>query len=253
MLYDYPKYYEAAFSFRDYLAEVDFIEAISDRFLDSSLSSVLEIGCGHAPHAGEFISRGIDYLGMDINPKMLEYAETKWVHLINQFELFEADMVKFDSPTRVDLAFVMLGSLYLKNLDEMTTHFKSMAAAIRPGGLYFMDWCVQLTDPLVRYRNNEVHQVVNGIKISSKFDIKLLDPIEQIYEEKWTVLIDDHGTIRRLEMIEKNRAIFPQEFTLFIKHQTNFELIGIWPDWHFDGVPPVDPNEGRPFALLRRI
>lgn len=253
MLYDYPKYYEAAFSFRDYLAEVDFIEAISDRFLSPPMRSVLEIGCGHAPHAGEFISRDINYLGMDINPRMLEYARTKWIHLTEQFELFEADMVKFVSPAKVDLAFVMLGSLYLNNLDEMTSHFKSMATAIRPGGLYFLDWCVQLTDPLVRYRNSEVHQIVDGIKISSRFDIRLLDPIEQTYEEKWTVLIDDHGTTRRFQMIKKNRAIFPQEFALFIKHQTEFELIGIWADWQLESSPPVDPNEGRPFALLRRI
>lgn len=104
MLYNYPKYYEAAFSFRDYVAEVDFIEAVTDRYLNRPLGRTLEIGCGHAPHAGEFVSRGVDYLGMDINPKMLEYARTKWVHLADQFDLFEADMVRFASPARVDLA-----------------------------------------------------------------------------------------------------------------------------------------------------
>ena len=253
MLYDYPKYYEAAFSFRDYVAEVDFIEACAERYLDCPLSSVLEIGCGHAPHAGEFASRGIDYFGMDINPIMLEYARTKWIHLHNRFDLFEADMVKFDSPAKVDLAFVMLGSLYLNNLDEMTSHFESMAAAIRPGGLYFMDWCVQLTDPLTKYKQNEVHQVVDGIRITSRFDTRLINPIEQTYEEKWTILIDDHGTTRRLEMIEKNRAIFPQEFALFIGLQTKFKLIGIWPDWHLGSTGPADPDSGRPIALLRRI
>lgn len=135
----------------------------------------------------------------------------------------------------------------------MTSHFDSMAAAIRPGGLYFMDWCVQLTNPLVKNRNNEIHQVVDGIRITSRFDIRLLDPIEQTYEEKWTVLIDDHGSTRRLQMIEKNRAIFPQEFSLFVKYRTKFELIGIWPDWQFDDTVSVDPDEGRPFALLRRL
>ena len=253
MLYDYPKYYEAAFSFRDYFAEVNFLQSCASKYLDRPLANVLEIGCGHAPHAGEFASRGIDYLGMDINPNMLSYARTKWVHLPDQFRLFEADMVKFDSPEKVDLAFVMLGSLYLNNLEEMNSHFDSVARAIRPGGLYFMDWCVQLADPLIRNKHNEVHQVVDGIRITSRFDTKLLDPIEQTYEEKWTVLIDDHGSTRRLQIIEKNRAIFPQEFSLFIHHQTDFELIGIWPDWQFNAKSKGDPGAERPFALLRRV
>ena len=252
MLYDYPQYYEAAFSFRDYSAEVDFILTCAQRYLKRPLESVLEIGCGPAPHAGEFAQRGIDYYGLDINRNMLDYARSKWVHLPDQVRLIEGDMTKFQSPSKYDLAFVMLGSLYLDSQEGIISHFESVARALKPGGLYFLDWCVQLADPLVKFDRSEVHQVVNGLRISSQFDIRLLDPIKQVYEEKWTVLVDDNGVTRKLEMIEKNRAIFPQEFRLFIDKLTNFELLGIWPDWRLETTESTSLCESRPFALLRR-
>lgn len=252
MLYDHPKYYEAAFSYRDIERETDFLTQCAERYLAFELGSVLEVGCGHAPHAGAFASRGIKYSGLDINPNMLEYARSKWSHLADRFSLQKADMVSFEPVAQVDLAFVMLGSLYLKTLDEMTTHFESIAAALRPGGLYFLDWCIEFSDPLIHNQGHVFSQLRDGIKINSRFDIRLLDPVEQLYEEIWTVDVDDHGDKHQFQMIEQNRAIFPQEFKLFIKHQTDFEIVGWWQDWNlaknnFDAQGTI-----RPFVLLRK-
>lgn len=57
-VYDYPEYYEIAFSWRDIPTEVDLFEECIRRFSKIQVKSVLEIGCGNSPHMEELIKRG---------------------------------------------------------------------------------------------------------------------------------------------------------------------------------------------------
>ncbi len=252
LLYDYPKYYEIAFSFRKIESESAFLQECMQRFSKINVRQILEIACGPAPHAGELIDRGYCYTGLDINPAMLQYASRKWSHLTPPVELIEADMVSFTLPKPVDFAFVMLGSLYLNSLADMTSHFDSVAQALRPGGLYFLDWCVQFSDPLIPRIRNSFEANVDGVAIHSHFDTRLVDPASQIYEETWTVLVDDAGKRRKFEITERNRAVFPQEFLLFLKNRTDFEFVGWWQDWDLDKPITESPELSRPFVLIRR-
>ena len=252
MLYDYPKYYEAAFSFRDIAAETAFMAQAIDRYSAVPVERVLEIACGPAPHAGELIRRGYRYVGMDINRAMLNYAGTAWKHVSPRPVLFEADMVRFDSPEPADFAFVMLGSLYLNSIEEMQSHFDSIASALKPGGLYFLDCCIQFSDLMVPVHASRVHTTAKEISVESAFDIRLLDPARQIYEETWRVNIDDRGEHHRFEMVERNKAIFPQEFLLFINQRTDFDFVGWWQDWDFNLPITTGCAPTRPFALIRR-
>jgi hypothetical protein len=128
-----------------------------------------------------------------------------------------------------------------------------MAACIRPGSLYFLDWCVQFSDPLTAALNNESVCERDGIRVASRFDIRLVDPARQLYEEVWTLDVNDHGEEHRIETIERNRAIFPQEFLLFVRSRPDFELVGWWQEWDFE--KPIEHSDDikRPVALLRRI
>lgn len=252
MIYDYPQYYEVAFSFRDITREADFMARCIERFSDVKVRRVFEVGCGYAPHAGALADHGYQYLGLDNNRNMLDYAAQKWSGVKPTPEFLSGDMVNFELPRRIDFAFVMLGSLYVNTLDEMTSHFDSMAKALKSGGLYFLDWCVQFDDPMRHAENNTVVAERDGITVESKFNIRLVDPDQQMYEEIWTVDVNDHGNKRRLQMIERNRAIFPSEFLTFVRTRTDFELVGWWRDW--DLAQPITDlsSPDRPVALLRR-
>jgi ubiquinone/menaquinone biosynthesis C-methylase UbiE len=213
---------------------------------------VLEVACGFAPHAGALTEQGFRYLGLDNNRNMLDYAMSKWKGLRPQPEFIEADMANFNPPRQVEFAFVMLGSLYLNTLDQMTSHFDCMAKTLKSGGLYFLDWCVQFSDPLQHCADNSFVNERDGIRVESKFNIRLIDSANQMYEEIWTLNVDDHGRHRQFEMIERNRAIFPQEFLLFIKTRTDFELVGWWRDWDLESPIEGEIPVSRPIALLRR-
>jgi SAM-dependent methyltransferase len=253
MLYDYPEYYDLAFSFRNYEAEANFLKRCIERYSKIPVRRVLELGCGTAPHAGEMVGYGYDYTGVDTNRNMLDYAIYKWRDLRPHVSFIETDMntITLDQPA--DFAFVMLGSLYANGLDELTRHFDHLAAALRPGGLYFLDWCVSFTDPLTRQMHNSMTSEHNGISIESTFHTSLVDSARQLYEEVWTVNVDDHGRRKTIKMVERNRAIFPQEFMLFVKTRPDFEFVGWWYDWDLE-KPIVEGQLDvvRPVVVLRR-
>ncbi|MBU8934716.1 MAG: class I SAM-dependent methyltransferase [candidate division Zixibacteria bacterium] len=253
MLYDWPKYYEVAFSFRDIPHEARFIRDCIRRFSAIPVRRVLEIGCGPAPHAGELQSLGYQYTGLDINRKMLAHAENKWRHLNPRPVLLESDMTSFEGVDRADFAYILLGSLYLHSIDEMNSHFDSVAKALNPGGLYFLDGCIQFSDPLGNNRDNAYTIEKDGITVSSEFAIELLDADRQMYEEVWTVNVDDHGHKKKFEMVERNKSIEPTEFVGFISQRPDFELVGWWQDWNFDRPILRASNVTRPIALVRRV
>lgn len=253
MIYDYPQYYEVAFSFRDVYQEADFLQSCMDRYSDIRVRWVLEIACGLAPHAGALTKQGFRYLGLDNNRNMLDYAVSKWRDLSPRPEFIEADMAAFETPRPVDFAYVMLGSLYLDSLEAMKAHFDCMARSLRPGGLYFLDWCVQFSDPLLDGGTSAFENERDGIKVESKFNIRLIDSARQMYEEVWTLNVDDHGRQKQFQMVERNRAIFPQEFLLFVNSRSDFEMVGWWKDWDLESPIDGQVEVQRPIALLRRI
>ena len=58
-VYNNPKYYEIAFSYRDIPAEVDVLEQVIEQYSHIPVSTVLELGCGPAPHLAELARRGL--------------------------------------------------------------------------------------------------------------------------------------------------------------------------------------------------
>ncbi len=254
MLYDYPSYYELAFSFRDVGAETSFMNSCITRYSLIPVKSVLEIGCGPAPHAGVLTSScGYRYTGIDINEKMLAYSRDKWQRCQPPPTFLQKDMVDFELDQPVDFVFVMLGSLYLRNANEIVSHFDSVARALAPGGLYFMDWCIQFEDPL-NYKDNNAFSIErDGIRLESRIDIKLVDPSTQLYEETWLVDVFDRSCRHQFNMRDRSKAILPDEFLRFLENRNDFEFIGWWKDW--DLAQPI--HDGceilRPFTLLRRV
>ncbi len=253
MLYDYPEYYEVAFSFRDIPREAHFLDDCIRELSKRKVNHILEIACGHAPHVEQLSLLGYRYTGLDINRNMLDYAIYKWKDIKPIPIFIEEDMVSFSSNESYDFAYVLLGSLYLNSLDEMQSHFDSISKVLNSGGLYFLDWCVQFHDPLKDSENNSYSLEKDGIIIESDFNIKLLDHENQMYEEIWTVNVNDHGRHKKFNMIERNKAILPEEFRKFIKNRTDFEIVGMWGDWYLN-QPIIDHNEvSRPIIIIRKI
>ena len=252
-LYDNPRYYEIAFSFRSILSEVDLFEGCFKRFSQIPVRSVLELGCGTCPHMEELIKRGYQYNGLDLNKVMLEYSRQKALKIGAEVTLFQEEMRDFSLERMVDFVYILLGSLSLKNTADLITHFNSIARVLKKGGLYLLDWCVQFEPQQQAEEGDSWEMELDGIQVKTEFSRKAINRVEQTFEETITLEVDDHG--KKLNLIEKGlkRAIYPQEFLCFISSLKGFEFVGWWNNWDLSQPLEKADKISRPIVLVRRI
>lgn len=252
-LYDHPKYYEIAFSFRDIPAEVDLFEQCFKRFSHIPVRSVLELGCGNTPHLEEFVKRGYRYHGLDLSQAMLDYSREKASRIGGEVDLIQADMVDFSLETPVDFAFIMLGTLSVKSTAQLVTHFDCVARSLNKGGLYLLDWCVQFDPPWATEGGTSWEMERDQIKVKTHVRWELISRVEQTFKEIITLEVDDHG--KAVSLIDKDvkRAVFPQEFLCFISNSKHFEFVGWWNNWDLGQSLEESDKADRPIVLIRRI
>lgn len=252
-LYDYPEYYNLAFSFRDIPGEVDVFEESIRRYSRIPVHRVLEPGCGTSPHLEEWVRRGYRYTGFDLQGRMLESAMRKAAAHGSAASIINADMRSFTLEQPVDFAYLMLGSLYTTTTVELMSHFSSVASALQSGGLYFLDWCVHFGWGEIEAENNwRVEKDGVSLEVSYRRD-KVLDRAAQVCRNLLTAAVDDHGSRFHLEGEEVTRVIFPQEFLLLVKATGVFEFIGWWNNWDLDEPVEKAKRVGRPIVLIRRL
>ena len=75
--YDFPRYYDIAFSFRDIAREARLFDECFIRYSKVRVRRVLELGSGTSPHLEEWRKRGIEYVGIDTNRIMLSHSRNK--------------------------------------------------------------------------------------------------------------------------------------------------------------------------------
>jgi SAM-dependent methyltransferase len=250
-VYKNPKYYEIAFSYRDIAAEVDVLEQAIQQYSHIPVSTVLELGCGPAPHLVELTRRGYRYIGLDLSPAMLTYAQNKAdaINISDRFEL--ADMTDFKLTEQVDFAFILLGSLQARNTAELISHFDSVGRVLKTGGLFFLDWCVIFTPST---ESVDSWEMVSGqTEVKANFQTTLINPPEQLFEETLTLEVDDAGKRKVFRETTLARQMYPQEFLFFIITRNDFEFVGWWNNW--DLTQPLGEIQkiSRPIIILRRL
>lgn len=252
-IYDHPRLYEVAFSFRDLAAEVDCFEKCIRAYALRPVLSVLEIGCGPSPHLEALLKRGYAYTGLDINPAMLAYSAQKAAALQGKATFLQGDMLAFNPEQRFDFAFIALGSLCARSTDEIFSHLRSVARALNPGGLYFLDWCISFA-PFIEQEDSwsiEAHD----LQVTTHYSEKLVDVAAQQIEEHIRLDVLEGESSLAYSETSLKRVIFPQEFLQIIQQIHEFEFVGWWNCWDLDqplaGIQ--DPKQiSRPITLLRR-
>lgn len=216
------------------------------------VQDILEIGCGNSPHLIEILRRGYRYRGIDLSREMIDYSRAKAASVGKAAEISQENMVDFKLKEQVDFAYVALASLFIGNTAELISHFSSVSRALRPGGLYLLDWCIHFGPPADHQDSWEMER--DGIRVQTEVSLKVINRIEQTFEELITLSVDDHGRRERISGRSVRRVIYPQEFLFFLSHYREFELVGWWNDW--DLTKPLQGTEediNRPVTVIRRL
>jgi SAM-dependent methyltransferase len=253
-IYDQPRYYEIAFSFRDIPSEVDTFEKCFEMYAGLPVKSVLEVGCGNCPHMVELLRRGYTFTGLDISEAMLAYSARKANSFAGKATFIQADMVDFSLSKRFDFAYIMLGSLSVQTTEDIFSHFRSVAQVLNPGALYLLDWCIKFAP--FSDQEDSWSMTQDDIKVTTRISEKTIDVVGQLVEETISLEVVDHGRVLNFSGTGVSRVIFPQEFLQIIQQTEGFEFVGWWNNWNLDR--PLrefqDPQAiNRPITLLRKL
>jgi SAM-dependent methyltransferase len=112
--------------------EVDWlVERLGDH-----CGSVLEPGCGPGRYLEAFARRGIDAVGIDSSPEMVDLARQRGTAVL-------ADMAAFDLGRTFDGAICPVSTLALLGPAQTACHLACVAAHIRPGGRYLVQLAIR--------------------------------------------------------------------------------------------------------------
>jgi SAM-dependent methyltransferase len=246
--YQYPYYYAIALAPSDPRREIDFFEAAIEKFSKVKVNRVFELGAGTAPHLEEWHRRSYAYCGLDLSPAMIDFAREKAGRLGIGAEFILGDMRELDCDLGpFDLAYVLLGSLYVRSNHEFLDHLDRMAAVLLPGGLYLLDsfvWFRMFHD----YKRSWTRRK-RGVTVHTRYRAELTDAVAQTYDECLTFSVDDHGTATIIDGRVPAKVFFPQEFLSLVELSGRFEFIGWYNDFSF--TAQLKP-EGRHITLLRK-
>lgn len=252
--YAYPGYYELAFDFRDLPHEVAVIERLRERFGPQLGRSLLQLACGPAQHLPALAEAGYDYSGLDLSAAMLARAQAVADQAGVPARFQQGSMVDFRLPEPVDIIFVALGDLYVRNAAELDSFLASSAAALKPGGLMLLDWCIQFQpEKTFKPEGDSWTMERDGVRVEARVTMVPASPVEQSFDEVLDLDVDDRGQRRRLRSVARKYALYPQQFLSLIAAHPALEFCGWWNDWNPDAPLRADtPTIYRPIALVRR-
>jgi SAM-dependent methyltransferase len=247
-LYDNPRYYDIAFAWRDIAHEVDVLETLSVAHGRGSPGHVLEVACGHAPHAREWMRRGWQYTGIDLNARMLD--EARQCDCGEGLRLIEADLRRFDLPGRqqADLATTLLGSLYVESERELQQHLDCIARALAPGGLYVLDWCIEF-GPI---QDQTWEEERDGVRVQINFrSVPVPERGERVVREILSAKVNDHGREFELRDEALRLMLMPEDLHRLLADRDDFECIGCWNNWNLHEPIETASKIARPIVALR--
>ena len=249
--YDNLEYYDLAFSWRDLANEVNVLEECFRRYSGIPVRSVLELAAGTSPHLEELSKRGYKYTGLDLNRAMVLWSEAKAKKLGIDARFIEGDMADFSLPEPVDFVFTMCGSLYTKSTAKFLSHLGCVARVLRPGGLYFLDWCINFEWDQPK-GEQKWKMKRKGVEIKVRFLEEAVDLAGQIARHRLIGDLDDRGHQHHFESVDTVRVILPQEFLLFVEKSGEFEFLGWWNNWDLERPMDKEESANRPITLIRR-
>lgn len=153
-IYNHPVYYDLIFA-SDWVAEFKFLEAAFEKHVTKKTRRVLEPACGTGRLLFRMAKAGYDAAGLDLNAKAIEFCNKRLAKHGFKETAFVADMCDFQVKKKYDAAFNTINSFrHLATEKQTVAHFRAMAEAIRPGGIYALGF--HLT-PLEGTQTDEEH------------------------------------------------------------------------------------------------
>jgi SAM-dependent methyltransferase len=245
--YEAPRLYEIAFDVNR-KSEVDFLAHCFRRYARGPVRRVLDLACGTGPHLVRLAQRGYRMVGLDLSRRNIEYLAQRLAARGLRAELRVGDMTRFRLPEAVDAAICMQDSQgHLLTNEALLAHLRSVARAVRPGGLYVFDRYLasSWTNPA---RSWSWSRRRGGLLVRASFSaLHDVDPVSQVFRERLTLEAVENGTRRVYRQTHLSRMVFPQELRALVALAGGFEFV----QWFFGFKPhQVLERSRRPLLMV---
>ena len=228
-MYTAPRLYEIAFDLNR-KGEVDFLEHCFKRFAKRPVRRVVDIACGTGPHLLRLAARGYRMTGLDLSPENIEFLRERTRAAGFDADLVVGDMTNFQLGARVDAAICMQDSQgHLLTNEHLLDHLRSVAQALRRGGVYVFDryMASSWTNPARRWSwSRRRGRLIVRATFSALNDV---DPVAQVFRERMELEAVENGTRRVYRQTHLSRMVFPQELKSLVALAGGFEFV----QWFF--------------------
>ena len=137
-LYDYPHYYDIAYSATTEAEGAFYCQIFSERL--TSFRTLLDVGCGSGRVTAELARMGIRCVGVDNNPTSIEYVNGKARRESIDMTGVLDDIVEPAVEGPFDAAICTGDTVkYVIEPRDLITHMKRVSALLKPEGLYAVD------------------------------------------------------------------------------------------------------------------
>ena len=141
-IYDAPTLYDAAFGFRDFEDEVDFLCAAHEKHGNTggAPSKILELAAGPARHAVEAASRGVEATAVDVSEAMAAHGAKIATENDVALDYRVGDVREALPFDKVCSAWLLLGSVgHLLTNDDALRCLKNARKALADGGTLILE------------------------------------------------------------------------------------------------------------------
>lgn len=228
------------------------------KFSGRKLSSVVELAAGPASHSIEFGLRGLSVYALDKSAEMLAYARQKAEKENSRVRFLKKDMRRFRLPRKVDLAVSMMDSLtYLLTDEEILTHLQSVAANLKPKGLFVLE-LLHPRDFFTEKISFGPHWRVekDGIKVRVNwggFSDRQVDPLSQVVRMWADLTVEENGKKHRLRSVAPERMLTLSELKLLVRLSGVFKIVALLGDLNFKQKLDNSPRSSQMVAVLKKI
>ncbi len=251
--YDLARYWDL--SFRDETKrEVDFIESAAARFATGSVRRVLELGSGGGRLVVELAARGYEPIGLDINEHALRYLRGRLARRGLHAQVLHADMATFQLDAPADMALCTFDTFrYLCSERAARSCLRSVAAALRPGGLFILG--LHLLPPEAELRCVERWSGRHGrTTVTVTLRVMETDLRCRLERVRFCMLVRNGSGQRRARFELPLRTYSARQFKRLLAAVPQLQLCVVYDFWYEIDEPIALSDEAADIvAVLRRV
>ena len=250
--YDYPQYWDLAF--RDETPfEADFLELAAKKYCLFKPKRLLEPGCGGGRMIVEMAARGYEVAGFDLSEPAIKYVRKRLQRRNLHADIRTADMRDFSQTPKADIAYCLVNTFrHLLTEADAVSHLRSVAKALKPGGLYIIG--LHLLPPDADEEDGERWTAKHG-RTQVTMTLRVLEfHRRQRYEVlRFNMRVRSHGRDLRFRTDYKLRIYTAAQMKSLLKKVHDFELLDVF-DFNYDIDEPLQLNNdlGDTVLVLRR-